>query len=256
MSETEGTSGYGTLLQRGDGGVGAGTKASKTFGTSNQMLKIFAKDAGTYGNSLEAGVVVSGNNTALSVVVDDDSVLINSATDAMGAATTTVLQAIAAVYAAAGFSDVFDATVGTGDGSGVIVAGAQAGLSGGTDGAEIFTTIAEVTNITGPGVKLDLIDATHMESPDSFREYLPSLLDGTEVTFDLNYLPANANQGGLRADQLSRVRRNFKIIWPDDASSTDAFSGYVTDFTPSAKIDDKLSASSTIKISGPIERLA
>lgn len=255
MSATQGTSGFGTLLQRGDGGVGAGVKASKTIGTVNQQLKVLAKVAGTAGNSKTFGIVVSGNSTAYSQVITSTSVLINSATDSMGAATTTVLQAIANLYASATFDAAFDATVGTGDGSGILVAGASGVLSSGAEGTEAFTTVAEITNISGPGIKLELIDATHMESPDAFREFIPSLLDGTEVSFDLNYLPGDTNQGGLRDDQLDRAVRNYRIVWTDEDSSTDQFAGYVTDFTPSAKIDDKLSASATLKITGPITRL-
>lgn len=255
MAATQGTSGFGTLLQRGDGGIGAGTKASKTVGTSNQQIVIRAKTAGTAGNSKTAAIIVSGNNTAFSIVVTESSVVINSATDGSAVATTTVLQAIAALYANETFDENFDATVGVGNGSGVLVASASSALSGGAEGAEVFTTIAEITNISGPGVSLELIDATHMESPDAFREYLPSLLDGTEISFDLNYLPGDTNQGGLRDDLLARTKRNFRVIWTDADESTDAFSGYVQDFTPTAAIDDKLSASATIKITGPITRL-
>jgi|GEM_PF-436359 len=255
MAATEGTSGFGTLLQRGDGGVGAGTKASKIIGTSNAQLKVLAKTAGVYGNALTFGIVVSGNSTAYSQVITQTSVLINAATDSGGLSTTTVLQAIANLYASATFDEFFDANISTGTGASVIVAGTSAVLSGGLAGTEVFTTLAEITNISGPGVKLELIDATHMASPNAFREFIPSLLDGTEISFDLNYLPGNANQGGLRSDQLARLVRNYRIVWTDTAASTDSFAGYVTDFTPSAKIDDKLMASATIKITGPITRL-
>ena len=109
----------GTLLKRGDGGVGAGTKASKTLGTSNQLLKISAKTAGTAGNAKTFGIVVAGNNTAYSQVITANSVLINSATDGSAAATTNVLQAIANLYADATFQANFDASHLPGNGSGV-----------------------------------------------------------------------------------------------------------------------------------------
>ncbi len=255
MTATQGSSAHGCLLQSGDGGVGAGVRASKTFGTSNQQLIIFAKQAGTYGNSLTAGIVVSGTSTAFSIVVTETSVLINSATDGGGTATTTVLQAIAALYANATFGANFDATVGVGNGSGVLAAGASAALTSGAAGTEVFTTIAEITGFSGPQNTQELIDATHLESTDGFREYLPGLRDGGSITFSGNYLPTNANQLQLSTDLVDGTRRNYRVVWSDAGQTTDEFGGYVVGFTPSAQLGDKLSFDGEIKITGAITRL-
>lgn len=122
------------------------------------------------------------------------------------------------------------------------------------DGAtsEAFTTIAEIVNISGPGESLEMIDATHMESPNTYREYIPSLLDSGEITFDMNFLPALAAQTTLRTDLTGRTKRNFKLIFTDTGTTTYSFAGYVTSFEPNAQIDDKLSASATIKVTGPL----
>lgn len=255
MSATQGTSGFGTLLQRGDGGVGAGVVASLTKGSSNSKIVLSWGTAGTVGNGKSVSAVASGNNTPLSVTVSTSTILITLETDGSAASVSTVNDVIAKLYANSTFQANWDADDGDGDGTGVLAAFSSDVLASGTEGTEVFTTIAEITNISGPGIKMDLIDATHMQSPNAFREYIPSLLDGTEISFDLNYLPGDDNQGGLRADQLARAKRNFRVVWTDTDNSTDAFSGYVTDFTPTAKIDDKLSASATIKITGAIERL-
>lgn len=255
MAATQGTSGFGTLLQRGDGGVGAGVKASLTKGTTNSQIVIGWNTAGTVGNGKSVTIVESGNSTPLSVTVSTSAVTINLETDGGGSSVSTVNDVIAKLYANTTFAENWFANDGVGDGTGVLAAAAADVLASGAAGTEVFTTIAEVTNITGPGVSFELIDATHMESPDAFREYLPSLLDGTQVTLELNYLPADSNQYGLREDQLARTLRNFQIIWPDSGSTTDQFAAYVTDFTPSAQIADKLSASCTLKISGPITRV-
>lgn len=120
-------------------------------------------------------------------------------------------------------------------------------------GPEAFTTLAEVTSISGPALSMDTIDVTHMESPDDFREMIPSFKSGGEVTVELNFLPANATQDattGILADFNSRTLRNFQIVWTDAGNTTWAFSAYVTGFEPSAPVDDKLSASMTLTISG------
>lgn len=255
MSATQGTSGFGTLLKRGDGGVGAGVAASVTKGSTNSQIIIGWGTAGTVGNGKTVVAVASGNNTPLSVTVSTTAISITLETDGSAASVSTVNDVIAKLYANSTFAANWFANDGVGDGTGILAAFTSSPLADGTAGTEVFTTIAEITNISGPGIKMDLIDATHMESPNSFREYIPSLLDGTEISFDLNYLPGDTNQGGLREDQLARAIRNYQIVWTDEDGSTDSFAGYVTDFTPSAKIDDKLSASATIKITGPISRL-
>lgn len=255
MAATQGTSGFGTLLQRGDGGVGAGTQASVTKGTSNTQIVIGWLVAGTAGNAKTVTIVAAGNNTPLTVSVSTSAITINLETDGSAASVSTVNDVIAKLYQNSVFEANYFANDGVGDGTGILAAATVTNLSGGAAGTEIFTTIAEITNISGPQNTLELIDATHMESPDAFREYIPSLLDGGEISFDLNYLPADANQLGLRDDLLARTRRNFHIVWTDTGGTTDLFSGYVTDFTPSAQIDDKLSASCTIKVTGPITRL-
>ena len=252
MSATQGSSGFGTLLQRGDGGIGAGVKASVTNGASNSQLIVGWNTAGTVGNGKTVVIVEAGTSTALSVVVTTSAVTINLETDGAGDSASTVNDVVAALYSNSVFQGSWFATDGAGDGTGVLAAAASAPLASGSAGTEIFTTIAEITNISGPEESLELIDATHMESPNAFREYIPSLLDGGELQLDLNFLPANANQQGLRDDLRNRTRRNFRVVWPDAGTTTYAMSGYVTSFSPSAQIDDKLSASATVKVTGPI----
>lgn len=122
------------------------------------------------------------------------------------------------------------------------------------DGAtsEVFTTVAEVKSISGPSLSMETIDATHMESPSGFREWLPSFKDGGEVTFDLNFLPAVAAQTGLTTDFKNRTKRNWKIVWPNTGATKWSFAGYITGFTPSAAVGDILAASCTIKVTGDV----
>lgn len=117
---------------------------------------------------------------------------------------------------------------------------------------EVFTTIAEVRNISGPGLSLETIEATHMESPSGYREYLPSFKEPGEVSFDLNFLPSNTQHKGLKADMDARTKRNFKLVWPNTAGTTWSFSGYITSFQPTAGIDEVLTASCTIKVTGSV----
>ena len=59
------------------------------------------------------------------------------------------------------------------------------------------TTIANCQNITGPGMTLGTTESTHQTSTAGWREYIATLLSGGEVTFDANFLPADATQSVL-----------------------------------------------------------
>lgn len=242
--------GIGTLLKRGDGGVGAGTKASKTIGTSNQQLKVLAKNAGTYGNSKQFGILVSGNNTTYSQAISSSSVVITSATDGSGLATTTVLQAIANLYADSTFDTYFDATVGTGNGSGVLVAGAAAALSGGAEGAEVFTLVPGVIDLGGPNRSRELIDVTSHDSPNLYREFIVGLKDGGSVSGELNYKPSDTQHLGMNSDFEDDILRNWTVTFRD--STVVAFSAYVESFEITSAIDQQLKASFSLKVTGAI----
>lgn len=123
---------------------------------------------------------------------------------------------------------------------------------GGTP-TENFTTIAEVTDITAPGLTMDVIDVTSHDSPDALREKIAGLKDLGECTFTINYIPTHATHNattGLIRDWKNRTKRNFKLVFPDAGATTWSFSGFVTNFQPSAPVDDKLTADVTITLSG------
>lgn len=114
-----------------------------------------------------------------------------------------------------------------------------------------FTTVTEIQSITGPGVDIELIDVTHMESPSNYKEYVAGLIDGGEVSIEFSFVPfATAQQYLL--DNL-RVVQAFKILWPGQTSGQGwTFSGFVMNFQPSATHDGKAAGSCTIKVTGAV----
>lgn len=112
-------------------------------------------------------------------------------------------------------------------------------------GPDVYTTVAEVNNVTPPGISRDAVDATHEESPNGYREFIAGMKDGGEVSIELNYTLANATalltalEAGLGA---------FKVTMP--GGETWSFSAVPTNVQPEAPIDDKIALSATFKISG------
>lgn len=244
-------SAYGTLLKRGDGGVGAGVKAQVEWGTTTAKIRIKAKTAGTAGNGKNITVVVSGASF-VTAAIDSTQVSITAPT------TATTAMVIAYLYSNATFDLYYDADYGAtpGDGTGTITARTITATSGGTNGTEVFTTVDGCKNISGPGFHLETIDVTHHTSPSAYREVVPSFLSGGEVSFDLIYDPANAVHEGLFTDFESRVLRHFQIILPDAGTMTYSFSAYVSGAEVQEPIDNALMAAIKLSVTGAVTRVA
>jgi len=116
-----------------------------------------------------------------------------------------------------------------------------------------YLTVAEVKDITGPGLTAEVADLTSHSSSGAFREKLPTLLDPGEVTFDVNYVPTSAthnNSTGLVSLLRTRAKKNWQLVWPDTGETLWAFAGFVTGFEPGAPVGDLLTASVTITVTG------
>ena len=159
------------------------TKANRTIGTGNSELFITAKLAGTIGNEYSVELKVVGNNTPLSVSVANNKLTINSATNGSAVATSTVNDVIAEIYANAEASALFDATNGSGNGTGVVVAGATASLSGGVDGGDedayIRLLISATTELVERITNKILVQRTH-------RIFFDNWPDGNIITLPLS----------------------------------------------------------------------
>jgi hypothetical protein len=109
-----------------------------------------------------------------------------------------------------------------------------------------YVLVAEVTSITWPGYARDAIDATHMNSEDQFREFIPGLMDAGEVTIEMNYVPNHADViiAALTAASVGQ----FKIAHGTGANVV--FNAIVTSYQPQSPVDDKMTASATFKLTG------
>jgi len=116
-------------------------------------------------------------------------------------------------------------------------------------GAVTFTDIAELRDITPPGLTRNTIEmTTHNELDDS---YVPGIRRHGELTFNVNFVPTNATQDhltGLQKAWYDGTRDIYRITYPD--GSKWLFSGFVVNFEPDAPVDDRLSADVTIRPTG------
>lgn len=253
MPASRANPGFGVGLYQGDGGVGAGVQASKTIGTSNQQVIFKNLLAGTAGNSKTVAIVISGNNTAFSKTVTATQITINGATDAGGLSTTTVNELLYQLMQDSVFIANWQATRGAGNGTGVIVASASSSLTGGTNGAEVFTLLAEITDLPGFGTSHRTDEVTHMSSPNGWAENIGlGVKEGKAFTVALNFVADDPAQVALFQTKVeSGTTNNYRIRFTDKAFSGVTFGAIVNDTDISHPRDAKADLSVQFLPSGP-----
>lgn len=115
-------------------------------------------------------------------------------------------------------------------------------------GPEVFTAIAKVTDIGGPGLKRDTYEVSDHDSPSQWEEFIGGFKRSGEVSLDINYDPSVHNT--LLADLSDVNPRNYQLVFPSSPPSTWSFKAILNGFEPGAPHDDKLTASVTFKVSG------
>lgn len=109
-----------------------------------------------------------------------------------------------------------------------------------------YTDVAEVTSITWPGYARDAVEATHLNSDDTFREYIPGLMDAGEVTIELNFVPSSSDV--IVAALTAATIGQFKITAPGGVNVV--FKAIVTSYQAQSPVDDRMTASATFKVTG------
>lgn len=120
---------------------------------------------------------------------------------------------------------------------------------------ENWQLIAERVSLGGPSMSRDAPDVTHMDSPNGWREFIPGLKDGGEISVEGNFVPDDPSQNvetGLLGEFYSDVRGLWRIVFPLTGSPPViwTFTGIMTGFELDMPVDDKLAFTATIKISG------
>ena len=128
-------------------------------------------------------------------------------------------------------------------------------LKRGDGGApENFTTVGNVKDIDGPGMKGDFEDVTTHSSAaaGNFKEWMPTLMDGGNVKFDLLWDPNDVTHVGLQADQTGQVKRNFQLVFPTAPVKTAAFAAYIDVFSFKASVKGMIIRQLSLKVTGPV----
>ena len=116
-----------------------------------------------------------------------------------------------------------------------------------------FDPIGNITTVSGPGISRETLDVTAHDSADMWREFVGSLIDGGEVSADLNWDPtatvgATSITETLLADFENTDPVSYEVAFPDGSKFEAPL--LITGFEPDAPYDDKLAASLTFQVAG------
>lgn len=118
------------------------------------------------------------------------------------------------------------------------------GVEGSTAGT--YVDIAEVVSITPPGVTREAVEATHLKSPDAYKEFIAGLKEAGEASITLNFVPAASDAVFTAFDADSG---KYQITFPNGVMLR--FDGFFTAYNPPELTSEgKMEATATIKATG------
>jgi len=117
-------------------------------------------------------------------------------------------------------------------------------------GTPVFTTIAEVNNISLPNMSRATYDVTSLDSTGGYKEFIAGFRDSGEVRIEMNFTLAGYNK--LKDDFQTETKIDYQIILPDAGATTLGFSALCTAVGGTVPTDGKVTCSATFKISGPV----
>jgi predicted ester cyclase len=127
--------------------------------------------------------------------------------------------------------------------------GSKFGIEGSTPGT--YVDVAEVKTIQLPGFMRDAQEATHLESPDGYKEYIPGRKDMTEASFTLNWVMSETD---ALVTAFEATSGNYQITGPNGKRLR--FAGFFTAYTLPELSGDVMEATVTVRPTGKAELLA
>ena len=117
------------------------------------------------------------------------------------------------------------------------------------------TFTADVYSISHSGVARKPVDKTHMGSANSRMDFCPAkLVDSGTYELELAF---NPNGAAVPIDGATEV---ITLSYPSATGPTtvakDVFSGFITNFSEKVPLDDRMTMTVTLKITGLIVRTA
>jgi len=104
--------------------------------------------------------------------------------------------------------------------------------------------LAEIIDVTPPGASLEMINISHMSTEDAHEFMVAALVDWGEAVFELAFDPGATPPIG---NDFSACVITFRD------GETWAFSAAMSGYTPRAPMEDRMTCTATLKVSGKVE---
>ena len=117
------------------------------------------------------------------------------------------------------------------------------GIEGATPGE--YTAVAEVTAINGFGFSRESVEATHLKSPDQYKEFIAGMKEAQPVTITLNYVPSESD---ALVTAFEAQTGKYQITAPNGVMMR--FSGFCTEYEIGELNAEKMTATATFQPSG------
>lgn len=121
-------------------------------------------------------------------------------------------------------------------------------LKVGTEGAA--KTVGGLKEINGVSLSADTIDVTTLDSDGGYKEFIAGFKDAGEVSISGYFDPSEKGQKSIYDLFESGATSKFEIVFPASLGAKWVFDGVVTSFETSTSLEDPLSFSGAIKVSG------
>jgi hypothetical protein len=123
--------------------------------------------------------------------------------------------------------------------------------------ASSVASLANISSISGPNMTRDSVDISTLTSTNITKEFIPGLVDGGEITCELNY---NETDAVILTGTTYGINNHYPVYWeiefPDTASISAASSfngaGFITSLGHTLDTGSKISQSVTIKLTGAV----
>ena len=110
--------------------------------------------------------------------------------------------------------------------------------------------LAQITNISGPGVDFAEVDTTTMDSSSNYRTSVPGLGNPGDVTIGLMYDPAAVTHKRLAYYMGQRSVKAFKLYHGTTADDEDLFSAWVKSMGREIPMDGMITSDVTLHVTG------
>lgn len=112
--------------------------------------------------------------------------------------------------------------------------------------ASVLTDVLEVLSVSGPNFDKNEVDITNFDSTGGFREFIGGLKDGSEVSFETNFV--KTEYARLYASYQAGTVETWQWLGTD-GSKID-FTGFVKSMGMETPVDTQITNSFTVRVSG------